>query len=81
MFGQWVSGSPTGLLGWVADDFFLISIQRGMLAQLAARLRERQDGGGGGAAAAAGDGNGHSLGVVLEEDGETLTIDDNCSMQ
>lgn len=46
-------------------------IQRGMLAQLAARLRARQGGGdiglGGG-------------GVVVGEDGETVLIDDNCTV-
>ena len=42
-------------------------LQRGMLAQLAARLRARQ----GDPAAAGG-------GVVLGEDGEAVLVDDNC---
>jgi len=45
------------------------SLQRGMLAQLAARLRARQDGG---------DGAGDVGGVVLGDDGEAIVVDDNC---
>ncbi len=40
-----------------------------MLAQLAARLRARQDGG---------DGAGDVGGVVLGDDGEAIVVDDNC---
>ena len=43
-------------------------LQRGMLAQLAARLRARQGVGG----------DGGPGGVVVGEDGETIMIDDNC---
>ena len=43
-------------------------MQRGMLTQLAARLRARQGG--------AGDGPGG--GVILGEDGEAVIVDDNC---
>lgn len=42
-------------------------VQRGMLAQLATRLRERQMGGAGGAGAGQGE-------------GETIVIDDNCEV-
>ena len=41
-----------------------------MLAQLAARLRERQGGAGGPGA-----------GIVLGEEGETVVVDDNCSVR
>lgn len=44
--------------------------QRGMLAQLAARLRARQGLGG----------EGGPGGVVVGEDGETIMIDDNCTV-
>lgn len=47
----------------------MLVIQRGMLAQLAARLRARQGGAGEEAA-----------GVVLGEDGETVLVDDNCTV-
>lgn len=43
-----------------------------MLAQLAARLRARQGGGG--------DDAGGGGGVVVGEDGETIMIDDNCTV-
>ena len=47
----------------------VLHFQRGMLAQLAARLRARQgDPGAGGG------------GVVLGEDGETVLVDDNCTV-
>lgn len=46
-------------------------ITRGMLAQLAARLRARQANGG-----EAGGGGG----VVVGEHGEAVVIDDNCSV-
>ena len=54
----------------MADEFFP-EMQRGMLAQLAARLRARQGTGG--------DGGGVG-GVVVGEDGETIMIDDNCTV-
>lgn len=44
-------------------------LQRGMLAQLAARLRARQS-----------DGSGNDGGVVLGDDGETVLVDDNCTV-
>lgn len=47
-----------------------VFMQRGMLTQLAARLRARQ----GGADAGAGGG------VILGEDGETVIVDDNCEV-
>lgn len=59
-------GSQSGSLGSLTDRMVL---QRGMLAQLAARLRARQGG--------AGDLGG---GVVLGEDGETVLMDDNCTV-
>ncbi len=59
-------GSQSGLVGLLADGEV---IQRGMLAQLAARLRARQGG--------AGDLGG---GVVLGEDGEAVIVDDNCTV-
>ena len=46
--------------------------QRGMLGQLAARLRARQGG--------AGDIGGGGGGVVLGEDGEAVLVDDNCTV-
>ena len=46
-----------------------------MLAQLAARLRARQGGGGG-----VGGGAGGGGGVMVGEDGETVLIDDNCTV-
>ncbi len=59
-------GSQSGLVGLLADG---VVFQRGMLAQLAARLRARQGG--------AGDLGG---GVVLGEDGEAVIVDDNCTV-
>ena len=44
-------------------------MQRGMLTQLAARLRARQGGA-----------DGPGGGVILGEDGETVIVDDNCSV-
>ena len=57
--------------GWLITCF-PSPMQRGMLAQLAARLRARQGGGGD-----IGLGGG---GVVVGEDGETIMIDDNCTV-
>ena len=47
----------------------LSSVQRGMLTQLAARLRARQGGA-----------EGPGGGVILGEDGETVIMDDNCEV-
>ena len=47
----------------------VLRLQRGMLAQLAARLRARQ-----------GDPGAAGGGVVLGEDGETVLVDDNCTV-
>ena len=44
-------------------------LQRGMLTQLAARLRARQGGA-----------DGPGGGVILGEDGGTVIVDDNCSV-
>lgn len=46
-------------------------LQRGMLTQLAARLRARQGGA---------EGPGGGVGVILGEDGETVIVDDNCEV-
>ena len=48
---------------------YLSSMQRGMLTQLAARLRARQGGA-----------DGPGGGVILGEDGETVIMDDNCEV-
>lgn len=45
-------------------------MQRGMLTQLAARLRARQGGA-----------DGPGGGVILGEDGETVIMDDNCEVR
>ena len=47
-----------------------MSMQRGMLTQLAARLRARQGGA-----------DGPGGGVILGEDGETVIMDDNCEVR
>lgn len=47
----------------------LVYLQRGMLTQLAARLRARQGGA-----------EGPGGGVILGEDGETVIVDDNCEV-
>ena len=47
----------------------LVFMQRGMLTQLAARLRARQGGA-----------EGPGGGVILGEDGETVIMDDNCEV-
>ncbi len=59
-------GSQNGSVGSLTD---WVVFQRGMLAQLAARLRARQGG--------AGDLGG---GVVLGEDGEAVIVEDNCTV-
>ena len=44
-------------------------MQRGMLAQLAARLRARQGGA-----------DGPGGGLIVGEDGEAVIVDDNCTV-
>ena len=58
--------SQSGSVGLLTDG---VVSQRGMLAQLAARLRASQGG--------AGDGGGE---VILGEDGEAVLLDDNCTV-
>ena len=63
---QYRLGSQSGSLGSLTDG---VVLQRGMLAQLAARLRARQ-----------GSGADVDGGVVVGEEGETVLVDDNCTV-
>ena len=58
------------LVRWLIVWAFFFFSQRGMLAQLAARLRARPGGGEGGAGG----------GVVVGEDGEAIVLDENCTV-
>ncbi|KAK4694769.1 hypothetical protein P7C71_g2869, partial [Lecanoromycetidae sp. Uapishka_2] len=62
---QIVSQNDVQRQGGMRDAF----ITRGMLAQLAARLRARQ-----------GDAGGTGAGVMLDEDGGAVVVDDNCAV-